>query len=170
MARATKIGRREYDAGADDADADFTCSRDGEHKDLAIRATDRAEFVTRDDRGRKTGQCRRVAGKVAQQRGHETACSAPERQAEEKIHPVLGKARRQDHDRYCADYRTDHTEPSFAQRSAEAWLTDNGRGRTGPVRVVKLKLERDIEREADCSPKAQAEEQSGSGGPQRARQ
>ncbi len=113
--RATKIGACEYDARADDADADFACAGNGEHEDVVIRASDRAELVARDDCGRETGQRRRVAGKVAQQRGHESACGAPERQAYEKTGPVLRKARRQHHDCHCADQRADHAKPGLAQ-------------------------------------------------------
>ena len=77
--RSTKVGPSEYDARADDADADLACARHGEDENVAVRASDRAEFVARDDHSGETGQRRRVARKVAQQRGHETARSAPER-------------------------------------------------------------------------------------------
>src|SRR5229473_3586667 len=81
--RATEIGSCKYDARADDTDADFACAGDGEHKDVVVRAADRAEFVARDDHSRIAGERRRVGCEVAQQRGQQAAPGAPERQPEE---------------------------------------------------------------------------------------
>ena len=53
--RATKIGSCMYNARADNTDADFACSGDGEHKDIGISASDRTQLIARDDRRRDTG-------------------------------------------------------------------------------------------------------------------
>jgi hypothetical protein len=45
----------------------ISLARHGKDENVAVRASDRAEFVARDDRGGETGQRRRVARKVAQQ-------------------------------------------------------------------------------------------------------
>jgi len=113
--RATEIGSCKYDARADDTDADFACAGDGEHKDVVIRAADRAEFVARDDHSRIAGERRRVGCEVAQQRGQQAAPGAPERQPEEKAKSVLRNARRQHDDRHCADHCADYAEPALAQ-------------------------------------------------------
>ena len=80
------------------------------------------------------------------------------RQTEEKANSALRKAYRQHHDRHCADRRADHAEPALAQRGAEARLTDDRRRRAGPRRIVELEPKRDVQRQADSSPKAQTEE------------
>src|SRR5712671_8170174 len=49
-------------------------------------------------------------------------------------------------------------------------LTDDCRGGPGPVRVVELEPERDVEREANRRPQPQPEEQRRPRGPQRIRQ
>ncbi len=113
--RATEIGPGEYDARADDADADLAGAADGEHENLSVRTASRAELTARNDRSRKAGERRRVGREVAQQRGQEAARGAPERQAKEKTNALLREARGQQHDRHRADCSADHEEPALAQ-------------------------------------------------------
>jgi hypothetical protein len=65
----------------------------------------------------------------------------------------------QGHDRHGADHSADHTERGFAQRGTEARLTDDRRGRAGPVRIVEFEPVRDVECEAHGDPEPQAKEQ-----------
>src|SRR5262249_17739114 len=68
------------------------------------------------------------------------------------------------------DHRADQAEPAFAQRRAEMRLTDDRRRCAGPVRVVELEPEGDIERETHRNPKPQAEKQRRPGRLQSVRQ
>jgi hypothetical protein len=150
--RATEIGSGEDDSGADDAEADFAGAEDGEHEHIATGTPDRTEVVAGDDRRRIAGQRRRVCREVAQQRRHERTGSAPQSEAHEVTKAVLGKARGQHHDHHSADHGADHAEPTLAQRRADARLTDDRRGCAGPIRVVELEPEGDVEGKADGGP------------------
>ena len=118
-----EIGYRENDAGSDDADANLADPIDSEHEGVPVRAAGLTEFVVRDDRGRITGQRRRVRGKILQDCGAESANGSPQRQPHEKRGAVLRKARAQHDDRNGTDDRADHAKPAFAQRRAELRLT-----------------------------------------------
>ena len=63
-------------------------------KTLAVCAAGRAEFVGRDDRRREAGQRRRIGREIVQQRGHEAAGGAPEREADEESRRAAGESRR----------------------------------------------------------------------------
>ena len=118
-----EIGYRENDAGSDDADANLADPIDSEYEGVPVRAAGLTEFVVRDDRGRITGQRRRVRGKILQDCGAEGANGSPQRQPHKKRAAVLRKARAQHNDRNGTDDRADHAKPAFAQRRAELRLT-----------------------------------------------
>ena len=93
--------------------------------------------------------CAASGKRVAEYRGNESAPRSPQCQTREKSDAVLRETRCQHHDRHGAYHSADHAEPTFAQRSAELWLTNESRGCSGPVRIVELEPKRKIEREAD---------------------
>jgi hypothetical protein len=99
--------------------------------------------------------------------GHyQRAAGPPRRQADEKRGAVLRKARGQLDDRDGTDKGADHAIPALAQRCSEMRLAHDRRRGAGPVGVVELEPECDIEREAHRSPQPQAKEQWRPGGPE----
>src|ERR1700726_627390 len=142
--RTAKIGSREDDPGANDADPDFANARDSECKRLAVYAADGAKLISSDDGSRKASKRRRVSSEIAQQGCHQRTKPAPQRQAHEEAGPVLRKARRQSDDHHRPDEGSYHSEPAFAQRCAETRLANQSRGRACPLGVVKLKPERHV--------------------------
>ena len=85
-----KIGAREDNAGAHDADPDLADAGNGESEGFAIHAAGRAELIAGDDRGRLTGQRRRVGREIAQQRGDKCASCAPKRESLKERGAILG--------------------------------------------------------------------------------
>src|SRR5207248_766897 len=100
--RATEIRSGENDAGAHDADADLARAIDGEHECLPVEAACLAELVAGDDRGRIAGQSCGIGRKIAQERGDERACGAPQAKKQRRarrpehagcvINPALDRA------------------------------------------------------------------------------
>jgi hypothetical protein len=84
--------------------------------------------------------------------GGEGADPSPHREKYEETDSILRKQRSQDNDHRGADRGADHSEPSFAQRSAELRLAHDRGGGPGPKRIVELEPEGDVERETDRSP------------------
>src|SRR6266404_7436364 len=77
---ASEIAPGEDDAGADDPDADLAGAGYGQHEGLPVRSASRAELVARDDGDRVARERGRVGSEVAQKRGNESGCRAPQRE------------------------------------------------------------------------------------------
>ena len=167
--RGAEIGAGEHDAGAHDADPNLAHAHDRKIEDVAIGAAGRAERIACEDCRGEARQRRRVGSKVAQQRGNARARRAPQRQTDEKTDAILREPGRERDNPHRAHHRSDHAEPSLAQRRAKMRLAHQGRGSAGPICIVELEPKRDVESKTDGRPQPQSEYERGAGRPHRRR-
>src|SRR5271170_5540852 len=158
--RAAEISQSENNSSTDNPDADRARPVNGQHESLRARTTRGSKLVTRYDGGCITCERGRVGGEIAQQRRDQSAPGAPQRKGNEERSAVLNEAACQYHDDGRTHHRDNHPEPTFAERCAQARLTDNPRGCSRPIRAVNLQPEGDVERKTHGRGQSQAKDQS----------
>src|SRR5271170_2374908 len=161
--RAAEISQSENNSSTDNPNADIARTGNGQHKRLRVRATRGSKLVTRYDGGCVARERGRVGSEITQQRSDQSAPGAPQRQGDEEGSTALNEAGCQYHDDGRTHHRSNHPEPSLAERCTQARLTDNPRGCSRPIRAIELEPESDVQGETHGRRQPQTKDQRGSG-------